>query len=173
MHHLPVPKDISEYPQFSDRLNRMPRIFAIIIVSISLAGIGGCKTSPLRNPGDTGAAIPATWAADKGTPRPTPENWVETFGDPNLSALVNSALADNYQLKAVAARVKAAVAQARIDGASRWPQLFFAPGYQYAQIREAGFGSARFSVFEALFSPAGISGGGSGSSAVAVSTASG
>ncbi|SEN52324.1 efflux transporter, outer membrane factor (OMF) lipoprotein, NodT family [Nitrosospira multiformis] len=130
----------------------MLRIFAIIIVSISLAGIGGCKTSPLRNPGDAGAAIPARWAADKGTPQPTPENWVETFGDPNLSALVNSALTDNYQLKAVAARVKAAVAQARIDGAGRWPQLFFAPGYQYAQIREAGFGSARFSVFEALFS---------------------
>lgn len=77
---------------------------------------------------------------------------METFGDPNLSALVHNALTENYELKAVAARVKAAVAQARIDGAARWPQLFLTPAYQYAQIREAGFGSARFSVFEGLFS---------------------
>ncbi|MDC8445185.1 MAG: TolC family protein [Nitrosomonas sp.] len=32
-----------------------------------------------------------------------------------------------------------------------WPQLSFAPAYQYTQIRSAGFGSAQFSVFEAMF----------------------
>lgn len=126
--------------------------FAVILVSVSLAMIAGCATTPGRDRGDTGAGIPDGWRAGDEHPRPVPEHWVETFGDPNLSALVHNALTENYELKAVAARVKAAVAQARIDGAARWPQLFLTPAYQYAQIREAGFGSARFSVFEGLFS---------------------
>ncbi|MCB1950350.1 efflux transporter outer membrane subunit, partial [Nitrosomonas sp.] len=33
-----------------------------------------------------------------------------------------------------------------------WPQLSFVPGYQHSQVRNAGFGSAQFSVFETLFS---------------------
>lgn len=136
---------------FSKEMQTLKR-FAVILVSVSLAMIAGCATTPGRDRGDTGAGIPDGWRAGDEHPRPVPEHWVETFGDPNLSALVHNALTENYELKAVAARVKAAVAQARIDGAARWPQLFLTPAYQYAQIREAGFGSARFSVFEGLFS---------------------
>jgi outer membrane protein, multidrug efflux system len=69
-----------------------------------------------------------------------------------LSALVHSALADNYDLKAAATRVNAAIAQARIDGSGLWPQLFFNADHQQIQVRDAGFGSARFGVFEAMFS---------------------
>ncbi|MBA4143009.1 MAG: efflux transporter outer membrane subunit [Nitrosospira sp.] len=130
----------------------MPRIFATTIISIFLIGIGGCKTPPQRGGGEVEAGIPAQWYANNESPAPAAEHWVESFGDPKLSALVHSALAENYELKAAAARVKAAVAQARIDGAPLWPQLSLIPGYQYAQIRNAGFGSPRFSVFEALFS---------------------
>jgi outer membrane protein, multidrug efflux system len=134
------------------RAGEMPKIIAISVISIFLLGIGGCKTAPQRHAEDVGAAIPEHWRANSESPQPAPGNWVETFDDPGLSALVNSALAENYELKAAAARVKAAVAQARIEGAARWPQLFLVPGYQHAQIRNAGFGSARFSVFEAIFS---------------------
>lgn len=130
----------------------MPKIALATLVSIILIHIAGCATVTGRARGDTGAAMPNAWQAAHEYRHPVPEHWVETFGDPNLSALVHDALAENYELKAVAARVKAAVAQARIDGASRWPQLHLIPGYQATQIREAGFGSARFSVFEALFS---------------------
>lgn len=134
------------------RAGEMPKIIAIGVISIFLLGIGGCKTAPQRHAEDVGAAIPDQWRASSESPQPAPENWVETFDDPGLSALVNSALAENYELKAAAARVKAAVAQARIEGAARWPQLFLVPGYQHAQIRNTGFGSARFSVFETVFS---------------------
>lgn len=129
----------------------MPKIIAITLISMFLVGIEGCKTAPRRHAKDVGATIPTQWHASSESPQPAPEHWIETFRDPNLSALVNSALSENYELKAAAARVKAAVAQARIDGAARWPQLFLIPGYQHAQIRDAGFGSARFSVFEAFF----------------------
>jgi outer membrane protein TolC len=57
----------------------------------------------------------------------SPREWVETFGDAQLNALVDTALANNYELKAAAARVSAAIAQARIDGSSRWPQFFLLP----------------------------------------------
>lgn len=130
----------------------MLKIVIATLVSIALVLIAGCTTVPGRARGEAGAVIPDAWHAGHETPRPVPEKWVETFGDPSLSILVQDALAENYELKAVAARVKAAVAQARIDGAARWPQLHLIPGYQITQIREAGFGSARFSVFEALFS---------------------
>ena len=129
----------------------MPKLFVIVAISIFLASTGGCKTAPKRDVGDVGAAIPAEWRASHAPSQPAPSHWVETFDNPELSALVDTALTENYELKAVAARVKAAVAQARIDGAARWPQLFLIPGYQHAQIRETGFGPARFSVFEAVF----------------------
>ncbi len=68
-----------------------------------------------------------------------------------MRELVAAALANNYELKSAAARVDAAIAQVRIDGSGRWPQLFFSADHQQVQIREAGFGSSRFGVFEALF----------------------
>lgn len=106
---------------------------------------------PQRHIQEIGAEIPDQWTEGKGFSQPITEQWVETFGDSQLSALVSSALANNYELKAAAARVDAAIAQARIDGSGRWPQLFFTADHQQVQIREAGFGSSRFGVFEALF----------------------
>jgi NodT family efflux transporter outer membrane factor (OMF) lipoprotein len=101
---------------------------------------------------DAGAKIPSYWSSADESSQPVPQHWVQTFGDPDLSALVQSALAENYDLKAAAARLDAAVAQARIDGSGLWPQISFNADHQQVQIRDAGFGSARFGVFEALFS---------------------
>lgn len=131
----------------------MPRILGLVVLfSIFLIGIGGCKTVPERRADDAGATIPSHWSGTGEVAQPAPEHWVETFGNPDLSALVHSALADNYDLKAAAARVDAAVAQARIDGSARWPQIFLAPNYQYVQFREAGFGPATLGAFQAMFS---------------------
>ncbi|SFW33661.1 efflux transporter outer membrane subunit [Nitrosovibrio sp. Nv17] len=79
------------------------------------------------------------------------DRWVEIFGDPTLSAVVHDALTANYDLKVAAARVDAAVAQVRIDGAGLWPQVSFSPNFEQVRIREAGFGTAHFSVFDAMF----------------------
>ncbi|MDV6344035.1 efflux transporter outer membrane subunit [Nitrosomonas sp. Is37] len=126
----------------------MIRVFIWIILFLILAG---CNMLPQRHVQEVGAEMPDQWVEDKAFSQPIPTKWVETFGDPQLSALIDSALADNYELKAVAARVDAAIAQARIDGSGRWPQLFFTADHQQVQIREAGFGSSRFDVFEVLF----------------------
>ncbi|MDN5882226.1 MAG: efflux transporter outer membrane subunit, partial [Nitrosospira sp.] len=130
----------------------MPKLLGPAILSIFLIGIGGCKTAPERRVDDAGARIPSHWSATGESGQPPPEHWVEAFGNPDLSALVHSALADNYDLKAAAARVDAAIAQARIDGSALWPQIFFMPSYQNVQFREAGFGPVALSAFQAMFS---------------------
>ncbi|WON74767.1 efflux transporter outer membrane subunit [Nitrosospira sp. Is2] len=130
----------------------MPQLLALTLLSIVLVCVGGCWTIPQRHVSDVGAAIPAEWGANREISRPAPQHWVETFDDPNLSALVQSALANNYDLKAAATRLDAAIAQARIDGSGLFPQIFFTSDHQQVQVREAGFGSARFGVFDAIFS---------------------
>ncbi|MFM8333256.1 MAG: TolC family protein, partial [Candidatus Methylumidiphilus sp.] len=110
-----------------------------------------CATTPERSPENIGPDKPARWlAADAALPA-VPDNWLAAFADPQLTHLVNTALADNFDLRAAAARVDAARALARIEGARRWPQLGFGAGYQRAQVRDAGFGSTEYGAFEALF----------------------
>lgn len=129
----------------------MRGISEVIILSLLLTGISGCKTPPQRHMEDAGAKIPSYWSGAGESSQPVPGHWVQAFGDPDLSALVQSALAENYDLKAAAARLHAAIAQARIDGSGLWPQISFNADHQQVQIRDAGFGAARFGVFEALF----------------------
>lgn len=116
-----------------------------------LATASGCSNMPERQPAELFPELPQEWRATPETHAFSDQHWVESFGDPVLSRLVDRALSHNYNLKSAAARVDAAIAQARIDGSGLWPQLSFAPGYQYTQIRSAGFGSAQFSVFETMF----------------------
>lgn len=118
---------------------------------VMLLGLAGCMISPQRDAQEVGVAIPDHWGETQSSMRKLPQQWVGEFGDWRLQTLVEVALTNNYELKAAAARVDAAIAQARIDGSGRWPQIFFSADHQQVQIREAGFGSSRFGVFEALF----------------------
>jgi len=111
-----------------------------------------CTATPERNAADINGAIPSRWTAARPSTAHIMDGWVSAFAAPALSALINDALNNNFDLKAAAARVDAAREQVGIEGAGRLPQLSFTPGYQNAQIREAGLESSRFSAFEALFS---------------------
>ncbi len=130
---------------------QVTNIAILMILSTALVSTGGCITVPQRQVQEVGAAIPSQWGDDQVFSQSTPEQWVETFDDSQLRALIDTALTNNYELKAAAARVDAAIAQARIDGSDRWPQFFFTVDHQQVQIRDAGFGSSRFGVFEAMF----------------------
>lgn len=113
--------------------------------------LGGCKTAPERQASDLDVHIPQAWSHTSDSSQPSRQNWIDSFNDPVLSQLVDRALTNNFDLKSAAARVEAAIAQARIDSAGLWPQLSFATGYQQTQVRSAGFGSAQFNVFETMF----------------------
>ena len=50
-------------------------------------------------------------------------NWIRTFGDPELTALVADAVERNPDLKAAAARVEASRAAVRIAASSLYPRI--------------------------------------------------
>ena len=66
--------------------------------------------------------LPAQWSANEGG-EDVPEVWWRGFGDETLESLILEALENNRDLAAAAARLDAAVAQARVAGADRLPTL--------------------------------------------------
>jgi multidrug efflux system outer membrane protein len=68
------------------------------------------------------AQIPGSWAGPHRGGAVVP-NWIRTFHDPELTALVADAVERNPDLKAAAARVEASRAAVRIAAASLYPRI--------------------------------------------------
>jgi outer membrane protein, multidrug efflux system len=68
------------------------------------------------------AQIPGRWAGPHRSGAVVP-NWIRTFHDPELTALVADAVERNPDLKAAAARVEASHAAVRIAAASLYPRI--------------------------------------------------
>src|SRR5262249_43312689 len=68
------------------------------------------------------AQIPGRWAGPHRSGVVVP-NWIRSFGDPELTALVYDAVERNPDLKAAAARVEASRAAVRIAEASLYPRV--------------------------------------------------
>jgi NodT family efflux transporter outer membrane factor (OMF) lipoprotein len=90
----------------------------------------GCATLPPQGDLSRTIAIPDAWEAlGESTPTdprkaiPDGESWWTSFGDSRLDRLVAEVLKSNLDLQAAAARVDAALAQARIAGAALQPQV--------------------------------------------------
>ncbi|HLU38892.1 MAG TPA: TolC family protein, partial [Planctomycetota bacterium] len=85
--------------------------------------------------------IPAKWVAGEEVPAAPADTrpWWERFGDADTTRIVNLALAHNHDLRAAAARIEAAIAQARIAGADRWPQVAATFDAQRDRVRFVGF----------------------------------
>jgi NodT family efflux transporter outer membrane factor (OMF) lipoprotein len=66
--------------------------------------------------------IPSEWGGPHRSGAVIP-NWIRTFGDPELTALVADAEARNPDLKAAAARVEASRAAVRIAASSLYPRI--------------------------------------------------
>ena len=98
-------------------------VFALGLFGVSCAGVSPPDSKSLADVGE----VPETW--QEGGSGKTKESlpvadhsWVGTFGDPKLEELVDAALAHNKDLKAAAARMEVAEANARIAGADLKPQ---------------------------------------------------
>ena len=68
------------------------------------------------------AKIPGSWAGPHRSGTVVP-NWIRTFGDPELTALVADAVERNPDLKAAAAHVEASRAAVRIAASSLYPRI--------------------------------------------------
>jgi len=139
---LPIAASILT-PETSGNERMLPDLRLLICTIMLLTT--SCATAPERNAIDM-TKSPPQWATVNAPATPIATQWLSSFADPALSALVKDALNNNYDLKAAAARVDSAREQARIDGAARWPQLFFAAGY-----RRDALPSSETGAFEALF----------------------
>ncbi|WP_309387560.1 TolC family protein [Cerasicoccus frondis] len=93
--------------------------------------LAGCATPPESRVEEMPASYPANWTAH--TPpgetvegaalADAPSGWVQDFDSPELSQLVDEAIARNYDLQAAAANLGIASADATIAGADAYPQI--------------------------------------------------
>lgn len=117
--------------------------------------VTSCASVPERNTANTSGVIPDHWTATNPLTSQITPDWLGSFADPALTALVNDGLNNNFDLKVAAARVDAARQQTIIAGAGRWPQLGFLAGYVRTNsgtgVLNNGIGNPDYSAFVALF----------------------
>lgn len=91
--------------------------FPISIVFIS------CVSAPKTQKIDVGVLPPEQWTGGETTAGQIDSLWWQSFGDADLDTVVNEALSKNFNLKTAVASLDAAIAQAKMAGASLYPQL--------------------------------------------------
>src|SRR5438552_15773547 len=99
----------------------------LLLTSVSSLVLGGCalKNPPFGAdimPESARAQIPSQWAGPHRSGAVVP-NWILSFHDPELTALVTDAVERNPDLKAAAARVEASRAAVRIAASSLYPRI--------------------------------------------------
>ena len=126
------------------RIQRCPTAVA----GVALVWLGCSAVDPAPPALETPAPAaydeaPAAADAPAAAPRIAPDWWSD-FGDPLLSALIVEGLEHNASLRAAAANVEMAFAQARIDGAAGRPELEAAldPGRRKQNTAQSGLAEA-------------------------------
>ena len=92
-----------------------------LVLAVCIA-LMGCASAPRVRPPEIKASVPAKWGTEAVAAAVTDSAWWRAFGDSRLDSLIGEALEANYNLRAAAASVQAAAAQARIAGAPLYPQ---------------------------------------------------
>ncbi|MDR3415039.1 MAG: efflux transporter outer membrane subunit [Nevskia sp.] len=118
-------------------MNLRPALLAMSALLLqACAGMGGIapQSRQLDPRGlDPGAALSAP-QADAGWPQP---GWWKAYGDPQLDALVDTALAGNPDLRIAQARVRQAAGQSAAAGAATLPEVDGSAGFiRTLQTRE-------------------------------------
>jgi multidrug efflux system outer membrane protein len=118
---------------------RRPAHLRCVAAAWSLAALAGCMVGPDYAPPASTVAPQFTETQPPATTRPVSTvsaddvqvtEWWTTFGDAELDQLVARAAKGNLNLAIAASRVRQARAQRGITGASLFPNLSVAPGYQ-------------------------------------------
>ena len=99
------------------------------ITLCAAAVLAGCALQPPPKPDEIRAEalpnvhVPAHWNVATVAGAPVGNDWLATFGDPRLDALVREALAYNADLRMASARVEQAAAYAKAAGAAIYPAV--------------------------------------------------
>ena len=98
------------------------------LVVVGLVALGACALNPpppseeVRKLALPNVDSPAQFVSG-GVAAPVADNWLSSFNDPALDALVHEAIAYNADLRVAAARVEIAAAYVRLSGATLYPQV--------------------------------------------------
>jgi len=131
------------------RSYRRPVAFALVAALV----LAGCSMTPSMTAPEAERDLPETFAPAPGdttlpaaaadTARYDPQRWWTAFGDSTLTALVDTALADNLDLTSARARVEELAAQFRIARAPLFPSVNANGQYNYQnQPANTGIGGA-------------------------------
>jgi len=103
-----------------------PRAKAIVLLLAMACGLGGCAQFPslaqMARPKPASEYRTETSLSAPVTAWPS-EQWWQTYGDPQLDALIDEALRDAPDMAAASARLRRAEAFAQISGAALLPQV--------------------------------------------------
>jgi outer membrane protein, multidrug efflux system len=97
--------------------------------SLLVTVIAGCALEPVPTSEDLrpevfpDTPVPGQWTGGRPTPGEVEDDWLATFADPQLEALVKEALEHNTDLRVAAARVEQAAAYVRAAGGDLYPAV--------------------------------------------------
>ncbi len=117
-------------------MNRTPACAPMWLAGAAV--IAGCAGWQQPRAPDAPLAVPPAWAQPEPAAGPIADAWLDDFADARLREIVSDAMADSFDLRATAARVAAARAQAVIDGAVQLPQIEATLGAARSKRNAAG-----------------------------------
>ena len=113
----------------------MRRILPLLLTSA--IALQACATTATPAPPAAGVTAPTAWRTDPGPGVAIDKAWWTSFGDPVLTRLVETAVANNTDVAIAAARVDEARAQTRVSRAALLPTLDTGAGAQDARTLNA------------------------------------
>ena len=90
---------------------------------LSVLMVVGCVKAPPVTTPEMDLVPPREWTAASVSPQTVEEKWWASFGDEDLTVVVDRVLEGNFDLRAASARLERAAATAKIAGADLWPSV--------------------------------------------------
>jgi NodT family efflux transporter outer membrane factor (OMF) lipoprotein len=113
---------------------RQPSIWLVVGALIAASALSGClswspsQTKLLQDALPKGTTIPAAWTSGSSTDGAVGNDWLASFHDPHLDAVVADAIAHNLDLVQAAAQVEVARQNVVIVGSQLKPQISLGVG---------------------------------------------
>ncbi|MGA1978948.1 MAG: efflux transporter outer membrane subunit [Sedimentisphaerales bacterium] len=109
------------------------RLLSYILLCIFVFLLTGCMVGPNFKPPKT--SVPSSWTGVGGQKTGAVDlvNWWTQFNDPNLTSLIDRAVASNLDLKQAESRLRQARAARIVVSAGLWPTLDATGSYSHSQ----------------------------------------
>jgi len=100
------------------------------LICVAVVAAAGCAGPRAGIPPEASVQPPAEWRISTGMDGALSMSWWQAFGDPGLTAVVESALANNDDIRIAAARIEELAAAASLARSQRMPELTGNAAYQ-------------------------------------------